>query len=233
MQVYRLASLLCKSYDLPMSQAAVLTGDLIGSTEAGPEAADRAIQLLSDAANDFVALGKVSYPLKFTRYRGDGWQVAVHWAGLSYRLATYMLARLRASDLGIRTRIGIGIGSIDSWGSTDLGSAHGTAFINSGHALDSLGTSGGLAVSSTKIDSSVWISAALETLAYLSDRWSLEQAQAISLWATHQMPFADGNATLLELAQTLNISRQALSSRLAVAGEKPIMAAIRAAEATL
>ena len=218
-----------------MTQAAVLTGDLIGSTEAGPEAVERAIQTLRAATNEFGRLGNVSRPLKFrfAHYRGDGWQAAVHWAGLSFRLATYLLAQLRASDLGLRTRIGIGIGSIDSWGSTDLASAHGTAFINSGHALDSLGTSSSLAVSSTKNDDLHWIVAALETLAYLSDRWSLEQAQAISFWATHQTPFADRNSTLLELADNLNISRQALSSRLAVAGEKPIMAAIRAAEATL
>jgi hypothetical protein len=237
MQVYRLAFQLCKPYDLPMTQAAVLTGDLIGSTEAGPEAVDRAIQLLSDAANDFAAIGKISQPLKFTRHRGDGWQVALHAAYLSLRLTTYLLARLRASNLRLNTRIGIGIGSIDAWGTSDLGNAHGTAFTYSGRALTSLGSSGGLALLPAEGPAQIWLIAGLETLIYLSDRWSVEQAQAMAVSVTRGRFEEDFKLEdyppLMELARTLNISRQALSSRLAVAGEKPIMAAIRAAEATL
>lgn len=220
-----------------MTQAAVLTGDLIGSTEAGPEAVDQTIQLLHNAANDFAEIGNLSQPLKFTRYRGDGWQVALHTGYLSFRLTAYMLARLRASNLGLNTRIGIGLGSIESTGTSDLRNARGTAFINSGRALDSLGSSSGLALLPAENSVSVWFEAGLETLLYLSNRWSVEQAQAIAVSVTKgrfKREFKlDDYPPLVDLAKTLNISRQALSSRLAVAGEKPIMAAIRAAEATL
>lgn len=216
-----------------MTQAAVLTGDLIGSTEAGPEAVDRAIQTLMVATIEFERLGNLDKPLRFTRYRGDGWQVAIHWAGLSFRLATHLLAQLKSAETGLKTRIGFGFGSIDSFGGEDLAGAHGSAFKNSGRALDSIGPFRRLALSSPEADGIEWIEACLETLSYLSDRWSREQAEALSLWVTHQMPFVDRDATLHELAASLNISRQALSSRLAVAGEKPLMAAIRAAEATL
>lgn len=237
MQVWWLAFQLCKSYDMQMTHAAVLTGDLIGSTNAGPEAVDRAIQLLHDAATDFAVIGKVAHPLKFTRYRGDGWQVALQSGYLSFRLTTYLLARLRASNIGLNTRIGIGIGSIASWGTRDLRNAHGTAFTNSGRALDQLGTSVGLAVLPAADDAQIWLQAGLETLLYLSARWSVEQAQALAVSVTRgrfEVDFKlEDTPSLVDLATTLNISRQALSSRLAVAGEKPIMAVIRAAEATL
>jgi hypothetical protein len=226
MQVCRLAFQLCKSYDLPMTQAAVLTGDLIGSTEAGPEATQHAIDALNHAAKDVSVFG-LAEPMRFTRWRGDGWQAIVTPPNRFFRSATYLLARLRSADTGLQTRIGIGIGAVEAIDSDDLSSATGQAFTYSGHALDQMAAQERIAICGLPTENLAWCQAALETLNYMSGRWSREQSEAMVFRLYY------GPAPLFHIARTLNISRQALSSRLAVAGEKPIMAAIRAAEATL
>jgi hypothetical protein len=179
MQVYRLAFELCKSYDLPMTQAAVLTGDLIGSTEAGPEAVDRAMRKLEIDANIFIKHQQIE-PMRFTRSRGDGWQMIIRPAHKYLRATAFFLAALRHADIGIQTRIGIGIGQVIFDGTDDLSDAHGPAFVKSGHALDQVGPQDRLAILGLSEHETNWCSAALETLSYLSSRWSVEQAGAIA-----------------------------------------------------
>ena len=54
---------------------AVLTGDLVHSTELGPKGIEAAFGALQRCAEDQENwYGK---PLHFTRHRGDGWQVAL------------------------------------------------------------------------------------------------------------------------------------------------------------
>ncbi len=223
MQVYRLAFQLCKSYDLPMTQAAVLTGDLIGSTEAGPEAVDRAMRVLSKAAMH----SALQESHRFTRSRGDGWQAIVIPANRYLRISAYFLAKLRQADLKLQTRIGIGVGSVTSLPARNLSNAAGTAFLYAGYALDEISGSDRLEIQWPDNSNLAWHQASMETLTYFSGRWSVEQAEAIAARLLMQL------APLNTIAEHLNITRQALSSRLAVAGEKPIMAAIRATEATL
>jgi SatD family (SatD) len=226
MQVYRLAFQLCKPYDLPMTQAAVLTGDLIGSTEAGPEAVDRAMETMAYTAEHLEKSFGVN-SLRFTRFRGDGWQVMVIPAQKYLRVATGILAYLRRADNGLHTRIGIGVGHIITPGTVNLSDANGMAFIHSGDALDTISGSDRIAIIGLADNELLWHRSGIETLNYLAGRWSAEQANALT-WRLSTANFA-----LHKIAENLKISRQALSSRLAVAGEKPIMAAIRAAEATL
>jgi hypothetical protein len=209
-----------------MTQAAILTGDLVGSTRAGPEAVEKAMKVLARSSADLEDYCDIG-PTRFTRSRGDGWQIVIMPTRMTLRAVTFLIARLRAADVDIETRIGIGLGTITKPGTYDLSDAAGTAFVNSGYALDDIIPSDRLAVRGLPQAELLWYESALETLSYLSGRWSKEQAQAL-IW---RLPIR--TIPLHAIGDHLNISRQALSSRLAVAGEKPIMAAIRAAEATL
>ena len=88
--------------------AAILTGDLVGSTEKPVRALERAMDALAEAARGISAW--TGADTRFTRYRGDGWQMHVALPGLALRAALTAFARLRAADAGLATRAAIGIG---------------------------------------------------------------------------------------------------------------------------
>ena len=210
---------------LQMPHVAVLTGDIISSRQAPVTEVDRLMHRLDAAAQETArALG--TDPPRFTRFRGDGWQIVVSPAALYLRTTAVLLSGLRLFDIGIGTRVGIGIGAVDRLGTRDLSDASGPAFTRSGHALDSLPRTDRLAIAGLPAPGLAWHGAALDTLAHFSARWSREQAEAL----LHRL-LAE-TRPLRHIAADLGITRQALSARLAVAGEKPLLALIRAAEAT-
>lgn len=207
-----------------MTHAAILTGDLVASSGAGPEAVDRTMSWIAELLRD----GEKAYgiaPVRFTRFRGDGWQAMIDPAPRYLRVLTGLLSGLPLTDAPLATRIGIGLGEVTRPGTADLSDAAGPALTASGRALDTLATADRLAIAGLPPAHHPCAEAGLETLAWLSARWSREQAEAIhARLVAPRLPLA-------RLAGTLGITRQALSARLAVAGEKPLMAAIRAAEA--
>ena len=205
-----------------MSHVAILTGDFVASSTAPAADVDRLMHWLATALQD-AARDLHLNPTRFTRFRGDGWQAIIDPAPLYLRTVTHLLAGLRLHDIGLDTRIGIGIGAIDRPGTRDLADASGPAFTFSGHALDSLSGTDRLAVAGAP--ALPWHQAALDTLTHFSARWSREQAEAISRRTIMQA------VPLHAIASGLGITRQALSARLAVAGEKPLLSLIRAAEA--
>ena len=108
--------------------AAILTGDLIGSTDAPANALERAMDALAATArgiSDWTPWSDAG--TRFTRFRGDGWQAHVADPGLAVRAALTMIAGLRAADAGLATRVAIGLGRIDSLGSDSLADARGSA----------------------------------------------------------------------------------------------------------
>jgi hypothetical protein len=201
---------------------AVLTGDLIGSTEAAPEALERAMAVLADAARG-VSGWTAGADTRFTRYRGDGWQMHVAEPGLALRAALVLTARLRAADAGLATRAAIGIGRVDSMGSGDLADAHGPAFETSGHALDRMPRTRRLTIDGEGITPLHRI--VVDLLDERSARWTREQAEAMAL---HLAP---DNPTLTDIAPRLGISPQAVNYRLAGAGGTAIRHALRDWEA--
>jgi hypothetical protein len=202
--------------------AAILTGDLIGSTEAPPIALERAMQVLADAARDISAW--TGADTRFTRYRGDGWQVHVAEPGQALRTALALIARLRAADAGLATRAAIGIGRFDSLGSASLADAHGAAFEASGHALDRMPRTRRLTIEGDGVTALHKI--IVDLLDERTTRWSKEQAEAMALY------LAPDNPTLNDIAPRLRISPQAVNYRLSGAGANAIRHAVRDWEAT-
>lgn len=189
---------------------AVLTGDLIASTEAGTPAVDRAMTVLSAAADEIAGWSLTESVVvgdtHFTRFRGDGWQIIVSIANVGLRAALLMYARLAADPDLPATRIAVGIATIDRLPGPDLSDADGAAFAISGRALSQVERGEHLRVAGHRITPRDAV-----LIALLDDRisdWTPEQAEAVAHVLAPDAP------TQAVIAATLGISPQALSYRL-------------------
>jgi hypothetical protein len=191
------------------NNAAVLTGDLIGSTSAGPDAIDRAMHALANAARELSH--ETGQDTRFTRFRGDGWQIHLPHPRHALRACLMMIASLRASGHALATRISVGIGPVDRLGNTGLSEASGEAFVTSGHGLDMMPRSRRLIIAGGGADAK-WHTSLFDLIEWLSRRWSREQAEAVMLSLGPDRP------AHADIAQSLGISRQALQARLVSAG---------------
>jgi hypothetical protein len=188
---------------------AVLTGDLIRSTASEQSRVDAAMSTLSDAADIIKTWPYVREP-RFTRFRGDGWHIVISEPMSAYRAAIFMHSRLRAADLGMLSRISIGIGRVASFGTDNLSDAYGSAFRFSGQGLDTMKRGQLLTVNGDGI--TPLRRAIILLAAERASRWSKEQAEAVSL------DLSGDTASLAGAASRLGISPQAVSARLSSAG---------------
>ena len=187
---------------------AVLTGDLIRSRAAGAKAVDATFATLAAAAADFGAAWDLD--LRFTRFRGDGWQMALQDPGLTLDLILFVLARLQTADIGLRTRVAAGIGAIDSLGTRDLSDASGDAFNISGAALEEMSPKRTLLLAGAQVGSSE--KAIIYLCDFIAGGWTRTQAEAVALAIHHRHPTHD------VIAGEIGVTRQAAQSRLSGAG---------------
>jgi hypothetical protein len=187
---------------------AVLTGDLIHSTRASPENLRVAFGYLSRTAGEIADWSGES--TRFTRYRGDGWQMFIRDPAFSLRAALLQVARLNSNPLALPTRISIGIGRADSLGTADLSDAGGSAFEHSGRALDKMSRTDRLAIAGERVTD--LHCAIVELLDERCRKWSREQGEAMESYLFPK------DRTLDHIGTTLGISAQAVSYRLQAAG---------------
>lgn len=204
MQIFSLASCLRKCFSLHMTQRihAILTGDLIASTALPPAQADAAMAALRAATTP---------EHRFTRYRGDGWQILTDRPGSALRLALRLTAALTASGTALSTRIAIGFGPIDRAAAADLSAASGTAFIRSGRALDHMPRPRRWAISGGPT-LPPWIAAAIPLAEWHSARWTQGQAAVAAEWLDR------ADRTQEEWAARMGLTRQAWKARFDGAG---------------
>ncbi|KZY40123.1 hypothetical protein A3731_01645 [Roseovarius sp. HI0049] len=187
---------------------AVFTGDLIGSRGVSAAAVDSAMDSLKSAAH---ALENANgFSARFTRHRGDGWQILLPDPRLCLHAYLALSATLRAADTGLATRIAIGLGAVDFPGTTDLSDASGNAFVISGDLLESLDTDTA-AIDGPGITD--WQRAVIQLADWIVTGWTAQQAEAVALTlldTTH--------TTNADRARTLGISRQAFEARLKGSG---------------
>lgn len=211
-----------------MALVAVLTGDLIDSSLAGPAAVDAAMTSLGSSAAAIAAFAGAD--TRFSRFRGDGWQLVLPSPSVSLRATLLLIARLRAADLGLATRIAIGVGAVDSLGSQDLSDAAGPAFTTSGHLLDRMPHDRRLAIAGPRTPDrppfrqivTPFHTAILALVDQQSQRWTAAQAEAIALTLTQPQK------THAQLADRLGVTRQAVQARLAAAGLSALEPALTA-----
>ena len=197
---------------------AVLTGDLVRSTDLAQKRLDVAMQSLADSAE--AASDWHGSSLMFSRNRGDGWQVCLARPSLALRTALYMRAALRTGGKDLSTRISIAIGVGDPGPTGDLNSASGPVFVESGRALDAIQTpmmmsfAGGGA-----------LAAAVRLADHVSQGWTTAQARAI-----YPM-LAPVSVARREVAEALGISRQAVDQALEAAAYPALSDALDLIEA--
>ncbi|PYE85875.1 hypothetical protein [Pseudoroseicyclus aestuarii] len=189
---------------------AVLTGDLVASERLSAAALDAALATLGDAAARY---GKThDMALRFTRFRGDGWQVLLDTPGLCLEASLYMTARLAGAHPGLSTRIATGLGPVEAFGTADLSDARGEAFTTSGRQLDGMTGADRLSLCRTERAGGGYQQAIFQLAGYICGGWTERQAEAIALAIEHPDDTQDS------LAQRLGVTRQAVQKRLAGAG---------------
>lgn len=212
-----------------IASAAILTGDLIDSTGAGRARVDTTMAEIEAAAS--TASSWCRGKARFTRFRGDGWQFLLTDPTLAIWAAVHVHARLAAHPDTIATRIGIGIGLVESAGTADLRDASGSAFVHSGHALDYMHRKERLFIQGEPDD----VRPADKAICILLDerlkRWSAQQAEAAALYLWPETPTGRDLAepdqmTQAGIASHLGITPQAVNYRLQGAGAVAIREAL-------
>ncbi len=207
-----------------MPLTAVVTGDLVASTAAEPAVLDHTMALLAAAGRD-IAGWTPAERVDFQRYRGDGWQMALTEPLLSLRATLYLLARLRADDTALGTRVFLGIAEAEPLVGGDLSAARGEAFVISGRGLDRMSSLRLLMVGGPLFGRLHDI--IVELLEEHVRKWTREQAEAAAL-ALHP-----DNPTLADMAPRLGISRQAVNYRLNGGAVQAIRRALTGWEETM
>ncbi len=196
---------------------AVITGDLVGSTELGPEKIERAFAALSDCADAQADWHGAS--LHFTRHRGDGWQVALAKPEMALRSALAFRAALRAEGAEFDSYMGIAEGEVEGEVGSDLNSEASVVFTHSGWAADAAKK-----MNRQKLVLSYGeaLYAAAVLVDEISQGWTPTQAQTI-LAAIH--PTEKPNYT--KIAEDLGKSRQAVTKSLEASSYEAILTALQ------
>ena len=203
---------------------AVLTGDIVESSEIESDALDMVMKQLDKTSwkmSGWLHVPESRTETAFARRGGDGWQIAINRPQLAFRATLYVLARLKALTPDIQTRIAVatGDGTLPESADLDINSAHGTAFTASGRLLDSLTGRTYLACADGGA-----LDAVFRLADHISKSWTQSQAQAIAL----MLPPGAGPRRVA--AEQLGISRQAVDQSLWSAGYPAINDALELIE---
>ncbi|MDZ7371950.1 MAG: hypothetical protein ONB12_12350 [candidate division KSB1 bacterium] len=151
---------------------AVLTGDLIRSRRLSLAERESVFEAMKVVGHNLLQHldAPVSGPHLF---RGDSWQLMIGDARLALHAPFYIRAEL-ISRFAVDSRIGVGIGCIDTLPAEGLGTADGSAFRLSGAALDSLSRreTCRCLLQEAPFFHSAWINVALNYAARYASQWS-------------------------------------------------------------
>ncbi|MEZ5913797.1 MAG: hypothetical protein R3D84_17540 [Paracoccaceae bacterium] len=173
------------------------------STKLGEARISEAMQALEGCA------GRIEHwhtgPLRFTRHRGDGWQVVLEKPAYALRAAIAFRATLKSLDDTYDSRIGIATGEVAMPLGPDLNVQSAEPFVVSGRALE------------IARRSDHWINyslgGAFEATAILLDRIAREWTQPQATAMAHALhPLNEPEYT--EIARKLGKSRQAVTKSL-------------------
>lgn len=120
---------------------AVLTGDLVRSSKLSVEQSRRAIQQLKRAVTDFEKTFQGTIQGELDSFRHDSWQFLMKRPALAIRATIFLRASVKMQSdatTSYDTRIGIGIGTVDSISRRRISDSRGMAFTLSGKALDGM-----------------------------------------------------------------------------------------------
>ncbi|MGJ8594994.1 hypothetical protein [Sulfitobacter sp.] len=187
-----------------MQNLAVFTGDIVRSSDLEAGGLTEVFDALEAQAIRIAQWPDSMAP--FARFRGDGWQMALP-PRYALRAALTLRAAVRSTGKGRDTRIGIGLGA-GTMDGNDLAGADGPAFVQSGHALDTLKRSLYMAAP----DGPLPLRIALPLADEIVQGWTPKQAQVVQALLAPDAPTQEA------LAQTLGRSRQMTQKQADAAG---------------
>lgn len=193
---------------------AVLTGDLVKSASYQSQRGEILNRLrdIFDSARKFEK-NKDEFIIFSNIYRGDSFQGIVSRPSVSLTVALYIRSELLKILIGKErtdARISIGLGTVDFLNKERVEESDGEAFRFSGEALDRIKTYRRMSISSPWEEMNKQFSLLSSFLDALIQRWSVEQAEAISLWLQRK--------TQQSISKALGISQPAVQQRLQTAG---------------
>jgi len=192
----------------------VITGDLIKSAEFRASRNDvlfclkgilQSAPKLEPHKDEFIIFSDI--------FRGDSFQGILSQPSSSLKTALYIHAELLREPVGsthIESRLGIGLGPVDFLDKDRILESDGIAFRLSGQALDQTDKYRRVTMLSDSDEINQHLNVLAASLDAIMQRWSTEQAEAISLWL-------QGN-TQESIANKLGIKQPAVHQRLQLAG---------------
>lgn len=114
---------------------AVITGDIVGSTDLSPERRAKLHAVMKNAARELRERYREALPLDIDIFSGDSWQMLVVEPWRALQIALYFRAYIQANMEGLDTRVAIAIGSVDFLPSEKVSEGDGEAFRASGRLL--------------------------------------------------------------------------------------------------
>ncbi len=184
---------------------AVITGDLVNSTELGYDKVKDAFDRLECCAK-MQENWYGGHPLHFTRHRGDGWQVALTQPKMALRSALAFRATLRTKGSEFDSYMGIAEGDVVGDIGPDLNVETADVFTDSGRNLTSVREK----LSWQRIKCNVDEIQAVSILAdKITQGWTPTQAETV-------LQFMDPNKkhNITKVSKTLGKSRQAVTKTL-------------------
>lgn len=165
----------------PGQHCAVLTGDVVGSSRLDETARRELPVALKKASQAARSLYGKAIPLDADVFRGDSWQLVVTDAKLGLRAAVFFRSHLHgySPDVGLDTRIAIGVGKINFVPKGQVSQGDGPAFRESGKVLESMPKSRRLALSVAEIETPGGIAPVMGLMDTVIERWTEKQSLAV------------------------------------------------------
>lgn len=123
-----------------MKTYAVLTGDLVASSQLAVELRTELVGWLKELGEMFAAVSPEAVVGSLDVFRGDSWQLCLQEPALAVKAAVFFRAGLKGhpSRERVDTRVGIGIGTVEHLVESRISESTGPAFVSSGESLDAL-----------------------------------------------------------------------------------------------
>lgn len=166
---------------------AVLTGDIIESSQLSPKTLKKLFQELRDNSKKFNEIYPNAIKGNLDVYSGDSWQLLMTDIKKSIRAALYLRAVIKSWEKPkIDTRIAIAIGNIDeaTLNTKRVSESTGEAFTESGRALQEMPRSSRMALKATNFyskESNKILKASIYLLDEIAANWKPGQANTIRL----------------------------------------------------
>lgn len=207
------------------SPHAVLTGDLVKSTNLSADERETAMAALRDAYEDVAQWEGGHERVSWDEFRGDGWQALLLQAAYSLRACLYLRASLRVHGRHLETRISVGIGGT-TLSPSGLSASSGTAFELSGRGLDGLRKRRYLTIAGEDMEIS-HVGALFGLCDHISQRWTPAQCRVL------KPALAVEPMDQVSIAKSLGMSPASVSKHLRTAGEAECTEACRSLESSL